>query len=112
MCPENVFSVFEVQYQTLLNTITKYRTQKHNRKYTRSATSEAPSNIPYWSFSDLDLTDLNYFLRLMFQNVILVYVGFEVFEVATIKNVVFWGLKTKFVLHRRHITSRLQSAAS
>jgi hypothetical protein len=28
------------------------------------------------------------------------------------KNVVFWGIKPQFVLHRRHITSPLQSPAS
>jgi hypothetical protein len=28
------------------------------------------------------------------------------------KNVVFWDIKTQFVLHRRHITSLLQSPAS
>jgi hypothetical protein len=28
------------------------------------------------------------------------------------KNVVFWGIKTQFVLHRRHLTSPLQSPAS
>jgi hypothetical protein len=27
------------------------------------------------------------------------------------KNVVFWDIKTQFVLHRRHITSPLQSPA-
>jgi hypothetical protein len=27
------------------------------------------------------------------------------------KNVVFWDIKTQFVLHRRHITSPLQSSA-
>jgi hypothetical protein len=27
------------------------------------------------------------------------------------KNAVFWRIKTKFVLHRRHITSPLQSSA-
>jgi hypothetical protein len=27
----------------------------------------------------------------------------------TMKNVVFWDIKTQFVLHRRHITSPLQS---
>jgi hypothetical protein len=30
----------------------------------------------------------------------------------TIKNAVFWDIKTQFVLHRRHITSPLQSPAS
>jgi hypothetical protein len=30
----------------------------------------------------------------------------------TMKNVVFWDIKTQFVLHRRHITSPLQSPAS
>jgi hypothetical protein len=28
------------------------------------------------------------------------------------KNVVFWDIKTQFLLHRRHITSPLQSPAS
>jgi hypothetical protein len=28
------------------------------------------------------------------------------------KNAVFWDIKTQFVLHRRHITSPLQSTAS
>jgi hypothetical protein len=28
------------------------------------------------------------------------------------KNFVFWDIKTQFVLHRRHITSPLQSPAS
>jgi hypothetical protein len=28
------------------------------------------------------------------------------------KNVVFWDIKTPFILHRRHITSPLQSPAS
>jgi hypothetical protein len=28
------------------------------------------------------------------------------------KNVVFWDIKTQFVLHRRHIMSPLQSTAS
>jgi hypothetical protein len=28
------------------------------------------------------------------------------------KNVVFWNIKTQFVLHGRHITSPLQSPAS
>jgi hypothetical protein len=30
----------------------------------------------------------------------------------TMKNTVFWGTKTQFVLHRRHIMSLLQSPAS
>jgi hypothetical protein len=40
------------------------------------------------------------------------YVRFEVFTAVTMKNVVFWDIRTKFVLHRRHITSPLQSTAS
>jgi hypothetical protein len=36
----------------------------------------------------------------------------EVFTAVTMKNVVFWDIKTQFVLHRRHITSPLQSPAS
>jgi hypothetical protein len=39
-------------------------------------------------------------------------VKFEVFTAVTMKNVVFWDIKTQFVLHRRHITSPLQSPAS
>jgi hypothetical protein len=30
----------------------------------------------------------------------------------TMKNVLFWDIKTQFVLHSRHITSPLQSPAS
>jgi hypothetical protein len=39
------------------------------------------------------------------------FVRFEVFTAATMKNVVFWDIKTKFVLHRRRITSPLQIPA-
>jgi hypothetical protein len=39
-------------------------------------------------------------------------VRFEVFTAVTMKNVVFWHIKTQFVLHRRFITSPLQSSAS
>jgi hypothetical protein len=37
---------------------------------------------------------------------------FEVFTAVTMKNGVFWDIKTQFVPHRRHITSPLQSPAS
>jgi hypothetical protein len=37
---------------------------------------------------------------------------FEVFTAMTMKNAVFWDTKSQFVLHRRHITSALQSPAS
>jgi hypothetical protein len=40
------------------------------------------------------------------------YVRFEVLTAVTAKNVVFWDIETHFVLHRRHITSPLQSPAS
>jgi hypothetical protein len=36
-------------------------------------------------------------------------VRFEVFTAVTMKNIVFWDIKPQFVLHRRHITSLLQS---
>jgi hypothetical protein len=36
----------------------------------------------------------------------------EVFRAVTMKNVVFWDIKTQFIPHRRHITSPLQSPAS
>jgi hypothetical protein len=39
-------------------------------------------------------------------------VRFEDFTAVTMKNGVFWDIKTQFVLHRRHITSPLQSPAS
>jgi hypothetical protein len=38
-------------------------------------------------------------------------VRFEVSTAVTIKNAVFWDIRTQFVLHRRHITSPLQSTA-
>jgi hypothetical protein len=39
-------------------------------------------------------------------------VRFEVFTAVTMNNVVFGDTKTQFVLHRRHITSPIQSPAS
>jgi hypothetical protein len=39
------------------------------------------------------------------------FVRFEVFTAVTMRNVVFWDIKPQFVLHRRHITSPLQSPA-
>jgi uncharacterized membrane protein len=36
----------------------------------------------------------------------------EVFTAVTMKNAVFYDIKTQFVLHRRHITSPLQIPAS
>jgi hypothetical protein len=38
-------------------------------------------------------------------------VRFEVLTAVTMKNGVLWDIKTQFVLHRRHITSPLQSPA-
>jgi hypothetical protein len=35
----------------------------------------------------------------------------EVFTAVTMKNDVFWDIKTQFVPHRQHITSPLQSSA-
>jgi hypothetical protein len=35
---------------------------------------------------------------------------FEVFTAVTMKNDVFWDIKTQFIPHRRHITSPLQSS--
>jgi hypothetical protein len=37
------------------------------------------------------------------------YVRCKVITVVTMKNIVFWDIKPQFVLHRRHITSPLQS---
>jgi hypothetical protein len=39
-------------------------------------------------------------------------VRFEVFTAVTMKDGVFWDIKLQFVLHRRHITSPLQSPAN
>jgi hypothetical protein len=36
---------------------------------------------------------------------------FEVFTAVTMKNIVFWDIKTQFLPHRRHITSPLQRTA-
>jgi hypothetical protein len=36
-----------------------------------------------------------------------VLVRFEVFTAVTMKNAVFWDIKTQFLPHRRHITSPL-----
>jgi hypothetical protein len=34
---------------------------------------------------------------------------FEIFTAVTLKNAVFWDIKTQFIPHRKHITSPLQS---
>jgi hypothetical protein len=47
-----------------------------------------------------------------FANVInSIHLRYEVSTAGTMKNVDFWDIKTKSVLHRRHITSPLQSPA-
>jgi hypothetical protein len=38
-------------------------------------------------------------------------VRFEIFTAVTMKNVVFWDIKTQFIPHKRHITSPLQRSA-
>jgi hypothetical protein len=43
---------------------------------------------------------------------VLIDVRFEVLTAVTMKNAISWDIKTQFVLHRRHITSPLQSPAS
>jgi hypothetical protein len=37
---------------------------------------------------------------------------FEVFTAVTMKNDVFWDIKTQFVPHRRHIISQLESSVA
>jgi hypothetical protein len=39
-------------------------------------------------------------------------VRFEVFTAVSMKNAVFWDVKTLFIFHRRHITSPLKGPAS
>jgi hypothetical protein len=39
-------------------------------------------------------------------------VSFEVFTVLTMKNVVFWDIKTQLLPHKEHVTSPLQSPVS
>jgi hypothetical protein len=34
---------------------------------------------------------------------VLDYIGFEVLEAVTVKNAVFWDIKTQFIPHRRQI---------
>jgi hypothetical protein len=56
---------------------------------------------------------LNYNIFMIFE-IIHVHINltFEVFTAVTMKNVVFWDIKSQFVLHRRHITSPLERSAS
>jgi hypothetical protein len=72
---------------------------------------------------DFDFRKAKIFLRLTKHYAMEVYGGvdvqihmfsirFDVFTAVTMKNVVFWDIKLQFVLHRRHITSPLQSPAS
>jgi hypothetical protein len=42
-------------------------------------------------------------------NEVLYYVRFEVFTAVTMKNTVFSDIKTQFIPHRRHITSRYKA---
>jgi hypothetical protein len=44
-------------------------------------------------------------------NNLILHVRFEVLTTVTMKNVVFWDIKTQFVTHRRHIKSPLQCPA-
>jgi hypothetical protein len=39
------------------------------------------------------------------------YKKFEAFRAVTMKNAVFWDIKSQFIPHRKHITSPLQSPA-
>jgi hypothetical protein len=40
-----------------------------------------------------------------------IFVRSEVFTAGTVKNDIFWDIKTQFVPHRRHMTCPLQRAA-
>jgi hypothetical protein len=68
-------------------------------------------NVVFW-----DIRTQLYFtgdtLRLHYRAQPVNVIRFEVFTAVTMKNVVLWDIKTQFVLHRRHITSPLQSPAS
>jgi hypothetical protein len=46
-----------------------------------------------------------------FSTILNALVGFEVSKAVTINNVVFWDIKTQLLLHRKYITSPLQSPA-
>jgi hypothetical protein len=39
------------------------------------------------------------------------YIRFEIFIAVTMKNVVFWDIKARFIPRRKHITSPLHSSA-
>jgi hypothetical protein len=43
--------------------------------------------------------------------ILFIDVTFEVFTAVTVKNVVFWNIKTQFVPQKENITSPLQSPA-
>jgi hypothetical protein len=43
-------------------------------------------------------------------HIISTHVGFQVFTAVTMKNSVFWDIKSQFVPRRRHVTSPLQSS--
>jgi hypothetical protein len=53
----------------------------------------------------------NYFEKNLNAETQYVYVIFDVFTAVTMKNAIFWDIKTQFLLHRRHITSPLQIPA-
>jgi hypothetical protein len=58
------------------------------------------------------VTVLRASVSISYSEPISICVTFEVFTAVTMKNVVFWDIRTQFVLHRRHVTSPLQSPAS
>jgi hypothetical protein len=41
-----------------------------------------------------------------------IYIRFEVFKEVIMKSAVFWGIEARFMRHRRHITTPLQSPAT
>jgi hypothetical protein len=60
------------------------------------------------SISRFELTAIKYADFCIFENK---QVKSEVFTAVTMENIVFWVIKSQFISHRRHITSRLQSPA-
>jgi hypothetical protein len=69
------------------------------------ALPEGPNTVDVFLFSPEDGNTSS------LRNVVF-YGRFEAFTAVTMKNVVFWDIKTHFIPHRRHITSPLHSPAS
>jgi hypothetical protein len=79
-------------------------------KLTAELIATEPS-LPEYGLSELPTNRIAGPRNAYVKQLSLLVVRFEVFTAVTMKNVVFWDMKTQFVPHRRHITSPLKSPA-